>query len=417
MEGLERSELPAGLRPFAGFRPDRLGAPRPRAAVAGALAADPRLREAVGEVVDDRGLWEAAAETDLGRLLDRADADAVAAVLVGRGRWDDLAVLAAREADTAAARERATAEAALTSRARSEATERRRLTADLATARAERDSHRRRADAAEARARATETERDELAARVVALEERVAQSEEVLATARRDADRRLTRLKRRLADAERQARADVGRVGALADELESLAGGLRAAVAGDAPGAGREAADEAAPVEPDTGRVAALPRDVPAGQPGRPCRLPPGVRPGEPLAVQALLRVPGLAVLVDGYNVTKDLAGRPLAPLAEQRRWLVTLCGGLVARFDRRVTVVFDGTEALTAPGLTPRGVSVVFSAGEEIADTLIVALVEELDPDEPVLVVTADRQVRDDCMALGADVAPPASFLAVLGA
>jgi len=45
------------------------------------------------------------------------------------------------------------------------------------------------------------------------------------------------------------------------------------------------------------------------------------------------------------------------------------------------------------------------------------VALVTELDPDQPVLVVTSDRQVRSDVAALGADVAASRAFLVVAGA
>jgi len=127
--------------------------------------------------------------------------------------------------------------------------------------------------------------------------------------------------------------------------------------------------------------------------------------------------VPGIEVLLDGYNVTKDVAGRPTATLEIQRQWLVALAAGVAARFDRRITVVFDGTEALPASSVTPPGVRVCFSVGDEIADSLLVALVTELDPDQPVLVVTSDRQVRSDVAALGADVAASRAFLVVAGA
>lgn len=442
VESLDRTDLPVVLRPFAGWRPDRLAGERPRHAVAAALAVDPRLREAVGEALENTAVWEASARSDAGRLAGLGDAADVAAALAARARWGDLAVLAAQHADSAAAHRRATAESVRAARDRSREDELRRLGAELVAARAERDAHRRRADAAEARLRRVAQDRDEAADRAAVLEQQAAALEVELGTARRDLERRTARLRRRVAEAEGRARVDVDRVAVLADELESIAAALREALgaAEGGPGGragGREGGrvDQRGPDAPDSGgghdgpgeaaapavgaeAGAALPREVRPARAGRPCTLPPGVRSGEPIAVDSLLRVPGIEVVLDGYNLTKDPAGRPTAPLPAQRRWLVGLCGGVTSRFHTRITVVFDGTDLVAAGTLqAPRGVRLCFSEGDEIADTVIVELVDQLPADQPVLVVTGDREVADACAALGADIAPAGSFLAVAGA
>jgi predicted RNA-binding protein with PIN domain len=159
-----------------------------------------------------------------------------------------------------------------------------------------------------------------------------------------------------------------------------------------------------------------VPRRVAAAEAGRPCRLPPGLGPSDPLAVASLLQVPGLEVVVDGYNVTRDDCGLAHGTLMEQRLWLVRLAGAVAARHRRRMTVVFDGTDLV--PGAMPstRGVLVAFSSGDETADDRIVALVDDLADDVPVLVVSSDRAVQRDCEARGANVAPSRSFLAAAG-
>jgi predicted RNA-binding protein with PIN domain len=52
------------------------------------------------------------------------------------------------------------------------------------------------------------------------------------------------------------------------------------------------------------------------------------------------------------------------------------------------------------------------FASDDETADDRIVRLVEGLDRDQPVLVVTSDRELADRCAALSADVVPSDAFL-----
>ena len=58
----------------------------------------------------------------------------------------------------------------------------------------------------------------------------------------------------------------------------------------------------------------------------------------------------------------------------------------------------------------------VTFSPEGVDADEVIVDLVENLDPSQPVVVATDDRQVRDEVFRRGANVISVAQLLAVIG-
>lgn len=407
VEQLDRSELPAPLRPFATWRPERLLGERPRRAVADALADDPRLRELVGEALGG-DVYAAAADDDPRRLAAAYGEELAAAGLAARGRWDALAVVAADAADREAARRRAGAEAAAAREQERARQARRRSDAGLAAARSERDAARRRAEAAEQRLRREAAARDRLQGEVEALRDKVARLEADLEVERREHARRLERLQRRVDRAEQRTRRDDDRALRVAADLEALAADLRAALEPDGAGArdgARQPGAAAASVAPS------LPRDVAPALPGRPARLPDGLAEDDPKAVRALLQVPGLHLVLDGYNLTKDDAGVPGVRLDEQRRWLVGHAAAVGARYGCRVTVVFDGTEARSGDLPRKRGVGIAFTAGEETADDRIVALVGA-DRDTPTLVVTSDREVAAAVRALGANVTPAAAFL-----
>lgn len=403
VDRVDPSELPVRLRPFARFRPERMAAERPRAAVARALADDPRLRESVGELLDDRAAYTDAATADAVRLAEVHGDDVAVAALATRARWADVAVVSAAAAERLASRRRAAAEPV--PRSAPEADPLVRASAELAAARDERDAQRRRADAAESRAGRADKLAASLLTEVAGLREQVEKLREELTSQRRRAQQRGARLQRRVEDAQRRGRVDEDRVRRVASRLEGLAGDLRGAL--DAGGRTDEPGARLAGREP-------VPRGIAAAEPGRPCRLPPGVAAADPLAVEALLQVPGLEVLVDGYNVTRGEQGRPGLPLAEQRRWLIGLAAGLAARTRRRVTLVFDGTEPQVAPVPTARGVRVLFTRGEQIADERIVELAAATEA--PVMVVSSDRQVARQARQLGADVVGSDVFVAAVG-
>jgi predicted RNA-binding protein with PIN domain len=134
----------------------------------------------------------------------------------------------------------------------------------------------------------------------------------------------------------------------------------------------------------------------------------------DPALLDELLAMPRAHLLVDGYNVTK--LAWPDQSLAEQRRRLTERLANLAGRTGAEVTCCFDGQDAVAdrpAPG--PRGVRVLFSAGE-IADDLLRRLVRAEPAGRVVVVVTSDRALGADLEAAGARVLPSATLLARLG-
>ncbi|MDQ1565137.1 MAG: hypothetical protein QOF96_17 [Actinomycetota bacterium] len=133
----------------------------------------------------------------------------------------------------------------------------------------------------------------------------------------------------------------------------------------------------------------------------------------DPAAVAAMVRTPGVAVIVDGYNVS--MLAWPDTSAAEQRD---RLCDALVEfqlRTRCEVTVVFDGAEV---PGVRPlrrRGLRVVFSAAGQEADDVVVDEVVFRPAEVPVIVVSSDREVRASAEAEGATALPADTFLQLM--
>jgi predicted RNA-binding protein with PIN domain len=134
----------------------------------------------------------------------------------------------------------------------------------------------------------------------------------------------------------------------------------------------------------------------------------------DPAALDRLLALPNVHLVVDGYNVTK--AGYPDLSLAEQRARLIGALAALAGRTGAEVTIAFDGGAKPPAQPPTPRGVRVLFSAADEIADDLIRRLVGAEPAGRPIVVVTSDRQVATDVVRAGAWTAPSAVLLTRLG-
>jgi len=146
-----------------------------------------------------------------------------------------------------------------------------------------------------------------------------------------------------------------------------------------------------------------------------PVPLPPGVLDDSVEAADHLFRVPGITVLVDGYNASQ--LGWFELPIAEQRRRLVDALTELVARTGADISVVFDGADSVW-PAVVPttaRRVKVSFSPAGVEADDVVLARVADLDAARPVLVASSDRRVRDGASASGANVISSAQLLAAL--
>jgi predicted RNA-binding protein with PIN domain len=248
------------------------------------------------------------------------------------------------------------------------------------------------------RARAEARRAAEHAAEVAAAAERVhAESARVRAAA--DEDRARADALVRTARADAAVLRDLAevRVRLLLDTVVEAGAALRTELA--LPPAGRMPADLVAPAPASASPARATSR---------------GRGADDPALLDELLAMPRAHLLVDGYNVTK--LAWPDQSLAEQRRRLTERLANLAGRTGAEVTCCFDGQDAVAdrpAPG--PRGVRVLFSAGE-IADDLLRRLVRAEPAGRVVVVVTSDRALGADLEAAGARVLPSGTLLARLG-
>ncbi len=401
---LPADEVPAPLRAYARFAPPKrrqLGA----VALGAALDADEDFRAKVAEVVADTspGLTAAVRNGASTAAADPVDV-AVVAYLTRPDGWQEVLVAANRrwaaERGVAAGQkdgiERLRSELAeLRSQAKGEPSRVRDAVAAAATAIESELADLRKALRERTRElRAAERDRD--AARA---------GEEELRT-RLDAqaathETELRRQRVRQADAERSAESarrgsrterevDDARLWLLVDTLVQAANGVRRELS--LPPPALRPADAVGSAQAEGGRRSAT----------------------DPAALDRLLAVPNVHVVIDGYNVTKTGYGE--LSLADQRARLVGGLAPLAAQSGAEITAVFDGGERPPVQAGAPRGVRVLFSAADEIADDLIRRLVANEPPGRPVVVVTNDGQVISDTARSGAWAVPSEVLLARLG-
>jgi predicted RNA-binding protein with PIN domain len=208
-----------------------------------------------------------------------------------------------------------------------------------------------------------------------------------------------SRADRAVADAEvarqsaREAReSDEVRLSLLVETIEGAARGLRRELTlGE--GSGRRPADGVRGASPGSGS---------------------GDRVQDPAALDRMLALPAVHLIVDGYNVTKT--GYPELSLSDQRERLIGQLGALASRTRAEVTVVFDGAGVLAVPATTTRGVRVLFSDADVLADDVIRDLVSAEPPGRPMVVATSDRAVAESTRTSGAHSVPSAVLLTRLG-
>jgi predicted RNA-binding protein with PIN domain len=246
-------------------------------------------------------------------------------------------------------------------------------TRELRTVERERDAARAGEDEARARSAKQASANDAELRRVRA---RVAELERAVETARRG-----TRDARDVDDA---------RLWLLVDTLVQAAGGVRRELSLAAPSV--RPADSVASSGADGG----------------------GRSANDPAALDRLLLLPNVHLIIDGYNVTKTGYGD--RPLADQRARLIGAMAPLAAQSGAEITIAFDGGARPPIQPPVPRGVRVLFSAADEIADDLIRRLVAAEPAGRPVIVVTSDRQVVIDTARDGAWTAPSHVLLSRLG-
>lgn len=188
-------------------------------------------------------------------------------------------------------------------------------------------------------------------------------------------------------------------------ELRDLRRRLRALEA--APGAGAERGP----------RVTARRKSSAASAPERRVALqvPKGLLGDAPETLKKWLEVPGVQIVIDGYNVAKSAPRFGNLALETQRNRFVEEADRMVRRYNVAASVVFDGN--VVPPGTSRRSrraAKVTYSRPSESADDHIVALLQEL-PAYPIVVVTSDRELQERCAALGATIATSPQLLALL--
>ncbi|MFI7348552.1 NYN domain-containing protein [Streptomyces sp. NPDC049936] len=396
--GLTLAELPAQLRQYARFAPNRR-AKFAGNAMAAAVESDPLFRQRIGEKFRD-AQPELAGALDAGSpppAADPLDVAAAAYVLRPHG-WVKLVTAAGEEAQRADA-ERADEESRAElerlheelARAREHTrTETERLRADLESAKKETETLHRKL-----RSALSDVKRGEAALRKVQAEMDTVRTEGQTQVSAAESESR--RLKTRLAEAEaaleatrkaaREGRSvEDMRVRLLLDTLLDATQGLRRELA--LPPVSVRPAETVDAVEP--GRM--TPKDIAAR----------ALSENDPAILDQLLALPQAHLVVDGYNVTKT--GYPQMPLEKQRLRLLGQLSQLAAQTGAEMTCVFDGAE-LAAPVLLapPRGVRVLFSKPGVTADELIRQLVRAEPPGRPVIVVSTDREVADGVARAGA--------------
>lgn len=402
---LTPEQTPAALRPFARFTPVRR---RQRGAVqiAAALDTDDQFRDTVADAVRETlpDLVAAVTGGELPAASDPVDV-AVVAYLVRPDGWQDV---------LAAASERWCAQ-----RARTEelGEERARLQDEIAQLRGRLKAE-------------TARSRDAIAEAGAQARVRIAELEKALRNRTRElraAERERDEARAGLAAAQQAAeRADTAREGELrrlrtrVNELEQAGGAARREAR-----AGRDV---------DDARLWLLVETINSAAAGirRELSLPPPVtRPADVVtagdgeartartvpdagALDRLLAMPEAHLIVDGYNVT--MTGYGELTLADQRDRLIGALATLAARRGPEVTVVFDGRTRPAVQPRTPRGVRVLFSAPEQIADDVIRALVAAEPTGRVLVVATSDQQVVADVRRAGAWTVPSGGLLALLG-
>ncbi|MER6749378.1 NYN domain-containing protein [Streptomyces fungicidicus] len=396
--GLTVAELPAQLRQYARFAPNRR-AKFAGNAMAAALETDPVFRQRIGEKLRETQP-ELTGALDSGSpppAADPLDVAAAAYVLRPPG-WVKLVTAAGEEAQRADA-ERAGEESraelerlrADLDRAREHTrSETERLRGELEAAKKESESLHRKL-----RSALSDVKRGEAALRKLRGEMESVRAEGHAQVSAAESETR--RLKARLGETEaaleaarraaREGRSvEDMRVRLLLDTVLDAAQGLRRELA--LPPVSVRPAETVDAVEP--GRM--TPKDIAAR----------ALSEHDPAILDQLLALPQAHLVVDGYNVTKT--GYPQMPLEKQRLRLLGQLAQLAAQTGAEVTCVFDGAE-LAAPVLLapPRGVRVLFSKPGVTADELIRQLVRAEPPGRPVIVASTDREVADGVARAGA--------------
>jgi predicted RNA-binding protein with PIN domain len=411
VRGGNPARLPGALRGFATWAPRKLRSPRVVAMVKRALETDQDFRGAVDATVLDSE--PALAELLRGGRHDDALASGESPEAVARV---GIALGPAGAAAVKAAVDRAEVDAAQAQAARMEAATAE-VSAELAAARKRADDEAAAARSAREHARGLNEELRRAERERRKLELRVQQLEQELRDHRAEADSA-----RSAAAAERRRlRAKLAETRGLLEETQRANRALRRAS-----GVDPAVAEAVAALERDlralrrAARLDTTPLAGASPAPSPPDRREPLPVPGgrtadDPETLKTWAAAPGVMVLVDGYNVTKHPQGFPDHSLEDQRTVLLVRCRALVRR-GTEIVVVFDGAEVGPVPTarVAVNGVKVVFTDADRTADDEIIARVNAAPPQQHVVVVSSDNEVRTRAAKLGANVVRAPALLAL---
>jgi hypothetical protein len=122
----------------------------------------------------------------------------------------------------------------------------------------------------------------------------------------------------------------------------------------------------------------------------------------------------GMHIIIDGYNLIRQstvLSRLDRQDIARGREALIDQLAAYRRLKPHRITVVFDGARA---PELSPgrdrvKGISIVFSRGGELADSVITRMARQ--EREQAMVVSSDQAVARTAAAFGASVIDSREF------
>ncbi|MFN2595381.1 MAG: NYN domain-containing protein [Actinomycetota bacterium] len=149
--------------------------------------------------------------------------------------------------------------------------------------------------------------------------------------------------------------------------------------------------------------------------PRKPLRAPKGRLDDDPATLDEWLQVPGVQLMVDGYNVVLTRDRGTVRDLADRRHRLIEDLATLIRTKRATGIVVFDGSDVPPGTARRTRGrIRIEYSRHDEIADDHLIAKLEGMPPD-PVIVATNDRELQRRAAALGATIATSDQLLALL--
>ena len=197
-------------------------------------------------------------------------------------------------------------------------------------------------------------------------------------------------------------------VAAAARATEALGRALAEASRALAPSRAPENAGVVTPIREEPTRRTPSPRR-------KPVRAARGVPDDSRQGIIDLLAVPGIRVLIDGYNVAKE--GWPNVDLVRQRERFLAALSTLVGHRGPMVDVVFDGAGIVGGHRSTNCPfIRVSWSPPGVEADDEILAMIDAMPVENPVLTISSDRRVRDGARARGSNTASSRSLLEAMG-